>query len=135
MKAPSFDQQVTFTLTDDLAASHRFYADLLGLEMVLDQGACRIYRSAPNAFIGVCTHRGAPKDPGSAILTLVSSDVDSWARRLEAAGQVLESPPTFNERFNIRHIFVRDPSGYLVEIQQFLDPRWPKPDPAIQHSQ
>lgn len=127
MAAPRFDQQVTFLLTGDLAASHRFYADQLGLPLVLDQGACRIYRSAPNAFLGVCDHRGAPADPDSVIVTLVTDDVPGWAERLQAAGVVLDGPPTVNPRFDIRHFFLRDPAGYLVEIQQFLDPAWPEP--------
>lgn len=122
-----FHQQVTFVLTGDLAASHRFYADQLGLPMVLDQGSCRIYQVAPNAFVGVCDHRGAPADPGAVILTLVSDDVDGWAERLRADGVALEGAPTVNPRFSIRHFFLRDPAGYLVEIQQFLDPAWPKP--------
>ena len=25
---------------------------------------------------------------------------------------------------NIYHMLVRDPAGYLVELQTFLDPRW-----------
>jgi len=34
-----------------------------------------------------------------------------------------ETSPTYN----IYHAFLRGPSGYLVEIQRFEDPSWPKP--------
>ena len=49
-----FDQQVTFLYTRDLAASAHFYAEVLGLPLVLDQGLCRIYRVSGDAFLGVC---------------------------------------------------------------------------------
>ena len=51
---PSIDQQVTFLLTSDLAATAHFYEDVLGLPLVLDQGSCRIYQVNGNAFIGFC---------------------------------------------------------------------------------
>ncbi len=46
MTMPPIDQQVTFIYSADLERSRRFYAEVLGLEQVLDQGACRIFRVA-----------------------------------------------------------------------------------------
>ena len=40
----SFDQQVTFLYVKDLERSERFYGEILGLELVLNQGLARIYR-------------------------------------------------------------------------------------------
>ena len=45
-----FDQQVTFLYTADLQATLDFYENTLGLPLVLDQGGCRIYGVAANAF-------------------------------------------------------------------------------------
>lgn len=115
----AFDQQVTFVYVSDLDRSAAFYGDVLGLELARDQGACRIYRVAGDAFLGVCDHR--PCEPGGLILTLVSDDVDGWAERLRAAGHDVDGPDD-NERYAIRHLFVRDPDGHLVEIQRFDDP-------------
>jgi len=36
-------EQITFLYTRDIAASARFYEEVLGLELALDQGGCRIY--------------------------------------------------------------------------------------------
>ncbi|MGL4649440.1 MAG: VOC family protein [Caldilineaceae bacterium] len=137
---PPITQQVTFLYTPNLAAVHGFYAGLLGLEMVLDQGACRIYRatsSGATAFLGFCTRGETLRPPESeatnaslqtVVLTLVSDDVDGWGAFLTARGVVLERPPQLNAAYNIYHLFVRDPDGRLVEIQRFLDPTWPAPD-------
>jgi catechol 2,3-dioxygenase-like lactoylglutathione lyase family enzyme len=56
------------------------------------------------------------------ILTLVTDDVDGWHERFIAAGVTSEKPPQHNPTFNIYHCFLRDPNGYLLEIQRFEDP-------------
>lgn len=122
-----FVQQVTFLHTDDLAATAVFYEQLLHLPLVLDQGVCRIYGINDVAFLGFCISAGSRLAAGndSVILTLVSHEVDDWHAYLVEHGVDIEKPPTLNEKFNIYHCFLRDPNGYLVEIQQFLDPQWP----------
>lgn len=124
MVVNGFDQQVTFLLVADLDHSARFYRDVLGLDQVLDQGDCRIFRTTDSAFVGICerTDRG---DPGSILLTLVTDDVDAQHQVLVAAGALCEKAPQHNEKYNVYHAFYRDPDGYLIEIQRFLDPMWP----------
>ena len=123
LSSPAWDAQVTFCYTADFDATTHFYEELLGLPLALDQGACRIYRVREGAFIGVCRRAMAPDSDGI-ILTLVSDDVDGWHRRLAERGVVFENAPAFNPEFNIYHCFLRDPNGYLIEIQRFDDPQW-----------
>ena len=127
MGVSGFDQQVTFLLVSNLERSTRFYADVLGLDLVLDQGDCRIYRITGTAFVGIC-ERSERGDPGSILLTLVTDDVDGRHEALIAAGAVCEQPPRHNIKYNVYHAFYRDPDGYLVEVQRFLDPTWPTSD-------
>jgi catechol 2,3-dioxygenase-like lactoylglutathione lyase family enzyme len=122
---PTLDQQVTFLYTADLEQTAAFYRDVLQLPLALDQGACRIFGVTRQAFVGFCQHLEAPAQPQGVILTLVSEQVDAWHDFLRAQGAAIEKPPTHNARFNIYHLFLRDPNGYLIEIQQFLDPAWP----------
>jgi catechol 2,3-dioxygenase-like lactoylglutathione lyase family enzyme len=125
----AFDGLVTFLYTRDLVASARFYGEVLGLPLALDQGSCRIYRVAREAFLGLCERPDAPMGPEDAgtrqvIVTLVTADVDGWFERLAAQGVAFEKAPATNPTYGIYHAFLRDPNGYLVEIQRFLDPRW-----------
>lgn len=120
----AFDQAVTFVYCDDLERSAAFYGELLGLRQVLDQGACRIFEAAPNAFIGVCRRGKRRPAPDGVILTLVTQDVDGWYQRLLARGVRFDAPPARHPRFNVYHCFLADPEGYLIEIQRFEDPTW-----------
>ncbi len=124
-----FADCVTFLYTDDLAATAAFYEDLLGLPLALDQGACRIYRVSSSGYLGFCRRAsdGPARGEGRAdvILTLASAEVDAWHAKLLARGVEFEKAPAYHPRFDIYHCFLRDPNGYLVEIQAFCDPAWP----------
>ncbi len=97
----------------------------MGLPLVLDQGACRIYQVSADGFLGFCQRTGA--SPTGVIVTFVTQDVDEWHMQLAARGAVFEKTPAFNPDYNIYHCFLRDPNGYLLEIQRFCDPAWPQP--------
>ncbi|MDH3452726.1 MAG: VOC family protein [Gammaproteobacteria bacterium] len=118
-----FDAQVTFCYSQDLSATAHFYEQLLELPLSLDQGDCRIYRVAPAAHLGFCQRADAPR-PQGVILTLVSDAVDEWYTRLSARGAVFEKPPAHNSDYFIYRCLLRDPNGYLLEIQRFEDPAW-----------
>lgn len=119
------DSQITFVYVRDLERAARFYQDILGFSLVLDQGSCRIYRVAGDrAFLGICEGETAAASRDGLIFTLVTADVDGWYQRITSRGWTCEQAPGINERFQIYHFFVRDPDGYLLEIQRFQTPDW-----------
>jgi len=122
---PSIDQQVTFLYTSDLSTTADFYERVLGLTLVLDQGVCRIYQVTGDAFVGFCTREGRRVNTDDVIFTLVTAEVDAWHAHLTAHDVPIDKAPALNAQYNIYHLFVRDPNGYLLEIQQFRDPAWP----------
>lgn len=117
------DSHIVFLATTDLSATAAFYEETLGLTLALDQGKCRIYEVAEKAYLGFCA-AAEPTSTDGVIITLVSRDVDAWYRKLKTLGVAFEKEPTYNPEFKIYHCFLRDPNGYLVEIQRFEDPRW-----------
>ena len=129
----SFDQQVTFLYDKDLEKSGRFYGETLGLELVLNQGLARIYRvGSGNAFLGIClssaVQQAPPADraPLGVIVTFVTEDVDSAYGALRAKRVEFDKAPAVNTTYNIYNCFFRDPDGYLLEIQKFMSPAWPR---------
>jgi catechol 2,3-dioxygenase-like lactoylglutathione lyase family enzyme len=127
MSHPAVNQHITFIYTDDLNASAYFYEDILGLRLWRDQGTCRIYAVTSSSCLGICQTGPAAKGvitsgrQDNIILTLVTDDVDAWYGCLQDRGVNFEKPPEHNPRYNIYHCFLRDPDGYLIEIQRFLD--------------
>ncbi|MDJ0790542.1 MAG: VOC family protein [Acidimicrobiia bacterium] len=123
MTNPPADAQITFLPARDLAASREFYEGVLGLQLVLDQASCLIFRTTDQAYLGVCEHL-EPLAGRSVVVTIVSDDVDGWCSRIEERGGTVETGPEHNDRFSIYHAFVRDPDGHHIEIQRFDDPNW-----------
>ena len=128
MHYPSIEQQITFLYTQDLNTTARFYEELLGLQLKLDQGSCKIYTITQTSFLGFCQRSTAiienSVNKTGVILTLVTHEVDEWFSLLQSQDVNIEKHPAINPDYNIYHCFLRDPNGYLIEIQEFLDPAW-----------
>jgi len=120
--ANEFEGTITFLGVENLGRTAEFYEAVLGLELVRDQGVCRIYRSSPGAYLGFCEHIPFDGEDQRIILTLVTHDVDWWFEQLVSKGVIFEKTPQHNPKFGIYHCFLRDPDGYLIEIQRFDDP-------------
>lgn len=122
MISPKINQQITFLGTTNLANTAEFYERVLGLELVVDQGTCRIYRTAGSAYLGFCQRETAPEGCDQVVLTLVTDEVDECAQYLLSQGIQLDHPPKINHKYNIYHFYLSDPNGYKIEIQKFLHP-------------
>ena len=127
MNQPSISQQVTFIYTRDLAAGSAFLAEKLGLALALVQGGhCHIYQVTPTAFLGICSNREPPENPG-VTYSFVAADVDATYEIWKSRGVEFDSPPAFSEKFQVYSAFFRGPENYRFELQAFRDPAWPKP--------
>lgn len=116
------DALIPFLPASDLDATERFYRELIGLRLTLDQGRCRIFEVNERAHLGFCQSDEVPRG-GRIILTLVVDDPDAWCDRLRGVG-LSPGPVRESEEYRIRHFFVPDPDGYLVEFQRFWDADW-----------
>ncbi|UCD43941.1 MAG: VOC family protein [Candidatus Bathyarchaeota archaeon] len=107
----------------DLPGAMRFYEEVMGFEMVVDQGWSKIYRIREGAYLGLVDgekgyHR--PSDTKPVIICLNVHDADAWYRRLVERGVEIEEQPKESERLKIKVFMLRDPEGYVIEIQESL---------------
>ncbi|MDH3537103.1 MAG: VOC family protein [Gammaproteobacteria bacterium] len=117
---PDISAQISWIYTHDLDSTTVFYADVLGLECSRDAGDARIFRTAANAYIGLCrAFSDRVVEPRGGMISIVTGSVDAWYRRLLGKGLVIDDPPHRLEQFGIYTFFVSDPNGYRIEFQQF----------------
>ena len=119
-----YDGFIVFLGAGDLQKIHDFYSGLLGCALAIDQSTCRIYQVSTKAYVGFCLHLETKADPTtrSPMLTLVTDRVDEVYTRILSRGLWVDGPPRLNAKYNIYHFFTRDPEGYTVEVQEFVQP-------------
>ena len=107
----------------DLPKAMEFYQDVMGFEMVVDQGWSKIYRIRDGAYIGLVDERHGyhrASDDKPVIVCLNVHDADAWYEKLKEKGVELEEQPKESERLRIKVFMLRDPEGYVIEIQESL---------------
>ena len=114
---------ITFLKTKDLVETTHFYTQVMGFELVLDQGSCMIFRVSTNSYLGFCLTEGSTGSE-EIMVTLEVDDVDAASLYFESQGIEIEVMPRLNERYQIYQMIICDPNGYWIEIQRFLDPLW-----------
>lgn len=117
-------EQITFLYCKEMSLTAAFYEDVLGLQLALDQGGCRIYHTVGRkAYIGIC-EQAEPRSKDGVIFTIVTQEVDAWYERITSKGIACQDAPKHNPTYGIYHFFVQDPNGYLIEIQRFDQASW-----------
>jgi predicted enzyme related to lactoylglutathione lyase len=111
---------ITFLYYRDLAGAARFYEEVLGLSLAIDQGWAKIYRLAEGAHVGLVDetrgmHRAAETKPVQ--LCLRVPDVDAWRRWVAGHGVANLSETFESDALGIRAFVFDDPEGYQIEIQ------------------
>lgn len=117
------EKLITFLYYKDLAAAMRFYEDVLGFSVAIDQGWCKIYGISSDGYVGLVdesrgSHKANPIKPVQICLRV--PDVDAWHAYLkEHDVEGLTSPRSIDE-LKIRVFVFYDPEGYQIEIQSTL---------------
>lgn len=114
---------ITFLYYRDLSRAMRFYEEVLGLSLVIDQGWSKIYRIAGAAHVGLVDetrgmHRAA--DPKPVQICLRVPDVDAWHAVVATHGVAGLTAPRDVPALGIRAFVFDDPEGYQIEVQSVL---------------
>ena len=111
---------ITFLYYRDLATAMRFYEDVLGLPLAIDQGWCKIYRIAEGAHVGLVDEtRGMNNWQAEKCVQLCIRvpDVDAWYSYAQEEALDGLSELFVNDALGIRAFVFNDPEGYQIEIQ------------------
>lgn len=122
-----FKATVVWTYYEDLARAQRFYEDVMGLELMVDQGWAKIYPTSPSGFIGLVDgERGmheATRDK-AVTLSFLTTDVDGWFEHFQRQEELekleLRHDEVVGEGF-VRAFVAYDVENYFIELDTFLD--------------
>lgn len=111
---------ITFLYYRDLDGAFRFYSEVLGLPLAIDQGWAKIMGLGGGAHVGLVDEsrgmrRAADEKPVQ--LCLRVADLDAWHAHARAAGVAALGEPRENPELGIRAFVFEDPEGYQIEVQ------------------
>lgn len=114
---------ITWLYYNDFEKAVKYYEDVLGFPMVVDQGWSTIHEIREGAYVGVVDgargyHKANPIKP--VILCINVIDADAWHKKLTDNGVKIEEKPKESERLKIKVFMFNDIEGYTIEIQETL---------------
>ena len=102
-----------FMSTSDLGAARRLFVELLGLEILTDQGGYLRVGGGGGFHLGI-EEGEAGSDPGLEIVVAVD-DIDAAYLALEHGGIAVEAPPE-EQPWGGRHLWLRDHDGRRLSV-------------------
>jgi catechol 2,3-dioxygenase-like lactoylglutathione lyase family enzyme len=112
---------VANVVTPEPNAAQRFYGDILGLELMMDEGFIVTYGSREKMAAHISFVSAGGSGAPTPDLSIEVDDVDEAFRKMAAAGIAIEYGPTV-EPWGVKRFFVRDPFGKLVNILEQAAP-------------
>ena len=114
---------ITWLYYRDLPRAMKFYEEVMGFKMTVDQGWSKIYRVSKDGYLGLVDgakghHKANNIKP--VIFCLNVNDVEAWYKKVIKAGVVIEEKLQESHRLKVRVFMFKDPEGYVVEMQQSL---------------
>ena len=110
---------ITFQYYRDLPRAMRFYEDVLGLTLAIDQGWSKIYAIEGVAHVGLVDEsRGMQKwaEHKTVQLCLRVPDVDAWHAWVKSQGVAGLTEARDSVELGIRAFAMNDPEGYQIEV-------------------
>jgi catechol 2,3-dioxygenase-like lactoylglutathione lyase family enzyme len=101
--------------SEDPAASREFYAEVLGLEVAMDQGWIVTFAAPDNPAAQLSVMRADASAPVQPDVSIEVDDVDGAHAAARRLGCEIVHPLT-DEPWGVRRFFVRDPSGRILNI-------------------
>ena len=114
---------ITWLYYRNLPRAQKFYEDIMGLKMEVDQGWSVIYKIVDGAYVGLVDgahgyHKANNIKP--VILCLNVEDADAWHKKLVYNGLEIETLPQESERLKVKVFMFKDIEGYTIEIQETM---------------
>ena len=104
-----------FVHVRDLGRTREFYADLLGLSVLMEHPGYLRMGGGEGFHIGFEERPEAQVGAAGVEIVIRVDDVDAEHRRLTAAGLVFTTAPE-DQEWGARHAWLTDPDGYRLSL-------------------
>lgn len=125
-KGLGFKAMVTWLYYKDLEGMMKFYEDVLGLEMIVDQGWTKIYQVSATGFIGLVDEkRGMHSftEEKGVTVSFIIDDLEDWYKYAKAQQpfELRSEKLEIGDENKYRAFVGYDPEGYFMEFDKFYE--------------
>jgi catechol 2,3-dioxygenase-like lactoylglutathione lyase family enzyme len=110
---------------EGLQEAQDFYEEVMGLDLMVDQGWAKVYPTSPTGFLGLVDgERGLHQatEEKAVTVSFLTPEVEGWLEYLRKRPDVeLRSPKVGSEGDFVLTLVGYDPEGYFLEWDTFLD--------------
>ncbi len=117
-----FKATVVWFYYKDMAGIQRFYEDVLGFDLIVDQGWAKIYPVGPTGYFGlVDEQRGMHRftEQKAVTMSFFTADLDGWYAYASDHEAIEMRSPAIEEEIPYRAFVAYDPEGYFLEWDVF----------------
>jgi len=108
----------------DMEGIQRFYEDVMGLDLIVDQGWTKIYPIGPTTYFGlVDEQRGMHNftEQKAVTLSLLTDNIDAWYEYLSTHDGIEMRSEEISDTDRYRAFVAYDPEGYYLEWDVFRE--------------
>ena len=108
----------------DMDGIQRFYEDVMGFDLLVDQGLAQIYQIGPTAYFGpVDEQRGMHNftEQKAVTLSLITDNIDAWYEYVCNYDGIEMRSEEISDTDRYRDFVAYDPEGYYLEWDVFKD--------------
>ena len=119
-----FKATVVWFYYQDMEGIQRFYENVLGFDLIVDQGWAKIYPIGPTAYFGlVDEQRGMHNftEQKAVTLSLLTDNLDDWYEYLSDHNGIEMRSEEISDTERYRAFVAYDPEGYYLEWDVFKD--------------
>ena len=119
-----FKATVVWFYYKDMEGIQRFYEDVLGFDLIVDQGWAKIYPVGPTGFFGLVDEtRGMHSftEEKGVTMSFITDDIDGWFDYVSGSGALEMRHSEVQDDRRYRAFVAYDPEGYYLEWDIFSD--------------
>jgi len=118
-----YSSSISFLYYKNFEKAKLFFEEILGLELVMDQGFAKVYRISASSFVGCVKKSEGSIDSsnrGGTLISLSTDNVEKEYERIKNYRLPYLSELEVIDRIPLKSFFFKDFEGYDFEIQEFL---------------
>ena len=117
-----FKATVVWFYYKDMEGIQRFYEEVLGFDLIVDQGWAKIYPLGPTSYFGLVDEKLGMHnftEQKAVTLSLITADLDGWYGYATGHDQVEIRSAEISDTDRYRAFVAYDPEGYYLEWDIF----------------